>query len=154
MEMMNMFKIVILIMLLYSFGITIISYTIGEADTATGNDALNYISSFNDVSSEMDLESVSTDIQDSVQKQTNIPVIEIGALVFYSGNILIDLILNFAYAIPQMIGLLVHGIQILLNVDNYIFAVVELFAAVVVTVLYFIGIIQLLLSVRSGRTFT
>lgn len=142
-----MFKVVILIMLFYSFGITIFAYTIPT-------EALPYVSSFSDITDEISLQSVSEEVQDSVQKQTNIPVIEIGALVFYSGNILIDLILNFAYAIPQMIGLLINGILLLLNIDSYIFAVVELFAAVVVSVLYFIGIIQLLMGIRSGRILT
>lgn len=142
--MMDMFKAVLMVMLFYSFSITILTYAM-PADT------LNYVSSFSDITDEMNLESVSGEVQGSLESQTEIPVIELGSLVFYSGNILIDLILNFVFAIPEMIGMLVNGIMLLFNVDSYMFAIVELFAAVVTTVLYFIGLMQLLTSVRSGR---
>lgn len=143
-NMMVWFKTIIVIMLFYSFAITLLTYSLPA-------ESRHYVSSFSDVANEINLENTSTQIRDSVQAQTNIPVVELGALVFYSGNILVDLLLNFAFAIPEMIGLLINGIMLLLNIDSYIFAIVEIFSAVVVTVLYFIGLIQLLTSVRSGR---
>lgn len=144
---MAMFKAVILVMLFYSFAITIIAYSLPA-------DAKHYVTGFSDATSEISLESVSSEVQDSIQRQTNIPVIEVGALIFYSGNIIIDLLLNFAYAIPQMIGMLINGLMLLFGVDSYIFAVVEIFASVVITIMYFISIIQLLASIRSGQTIT
>ena len=64
----------------------------------------------------------------------------------------LDLLLNFAFAIPEMIGMLINGIQRLLNIDGYLFAAVELFFSVLMVALYFIGIVQLLGGMRSGRT--
>lgn len=139
-----MFKIIIVIQLFYAFSITAISYSMPE-------DSLNYVTSFSDITNSISLESVSSDVQGSLERQTDIPVIELGALIFYSGNMLIDLLLNFAFAIPQMLGMLVNGIMILFNVDGYLFGLVELFSSVLFGVLYIVALIQLLVGVRSGR---
>ena len=147
MTMMSLFKTIIVIMVFYSFAITLLVYSM-PADT------LNYVTSFSDITGSINLESVGTEVQDSITRQTNIPVIDIGALVFYSGNILIDLLLNFAYAIPEMFAIILNGIMLLLNLDTDIVSTVELFTVVLITVLYFIGIIQLLMGARTGRLFT
>jgi len=143
-SMMDYFKVVLALMLFYSFAITILAYSVPS-------DSLQYVTAFSDVGNSIDLETVGNDVQESLESQTNIPVIELGALVFYSGNILIDLLLNFAFAIPQMLGLLINGIQLLFNIDSYLFVVVELFASVAVMVTYFIGIMQLFTGIVSGR---
>jgi len=143
-QIMNLFLLIIIVQLFYSFAITMMAYSIPVND--------EFVTGFSETSENINLEEVSDDIHSSVIDQLDIPVIEIGALVFYSGNILIDLLLNFLYAIPQMMGMLVNGFLMLFNVDSQIFALVELFGVVAVTILYLIGIIQLLINVRSGRT--
>ena len=114
-------------------------------------DARHYVSIYSDLSENIDLEGTSNLIQESITRQTNLPVIELGAMIFYSGNIVIDLLLNFAFAIPQMLGLFVNGVFTVFNIDSYIFAIVQLFASVAVIVWYFITLIQLLTNTRSGR---
>lgn len=141
---MDYFKVVIIIMLFYSFGITILSY-------ALPSDSLTYVTGFSDLGESFDLETVGGDVQSSLESQTDIPVIELGALVFYSSNIILDLLLNFAFAIPQMFGLLINGISLLFNVDSQLFVVVQLFTSVTMIVLYFVGLIQLMTGIRSGR---
>lgn len=141
---MNLFVTIVIVQLFYSFAITSVSYAMPE-------DSLNFVSAFSDIANDINLENVSVQVQDSIESQTNIPIIELGALVFYSGNILIDLMLNFAFAIPEMIGLLTNAFLMLLNVNSYIWALVQLFASVVVTVMYFIGLMNILIGVRSGR---
>lgn len=144
MEAIDMFKVVIAIMLFYSGAITMITYSVPD-------DAKQYVSGFSDISEDININSVGTQIQNSVETQTDIPVVEIGALVFYSGNILIDLILNFIFAIPEMIGMLINGIMLLVGIDSYLFAVVETIMAVTFLVFYLIGVIQMLVGIRSGR---
>jgi hypothetical protein len=139
------FKVTLVVMLFYSFAITLISYALA---TTT---ALNYVTMFATPTSNYSINSVNTQVQGSLTRQTNIPVIELGALVFYSGNILIDLLLNFAYAIPQMLGLLIHSVELLFQLDTYMWAMVQIFASVLMTVLYFVGLIQLVTGVRSGQ---
>ena len=138
----NSFKAILIVMLFYSFVITTMTYV-------TPDGALNYIKSIDDITTPTDLQEVGEKVQSSVEKQTNIPVVEMGALVFYSGNILIDLILNFIYAIPQMIGLLVNLLLMLFNVESQVFAIVEIFAAVIYTVLMLLTLLEMLTNIRA-----
>jgi len=141
---MDLFKWILIIQLFYAFCITSVSYAIPD-------DAKSYVTSFSDVTDEISLENVSNSVKNSLERQTNIPVIEIGALVFYSGNILIDLVLNFAFAVPQMLGLIIAAIVMIFNIDGQIILFVELFSGVTITALYLISIIQLIVGLRSGR---
>lgn len=141
---MGLFKVMIIVQLFYAFAITILLY-------ATPINAQPYASQYQGITEQIDLETVGEEVEASLQRQTNIQMIEVGALVFYSGNILIDLILNFLFAIPQMIGMMLNGISQLLAIDNVMWVTVELFAMVAVTAWYLIGVIQLLVGVRSGR---
>lgn len=144
---MDYFKIMILVQILFSFGITGFTYSLPS-------DTLDYVTGFSDVSGKIDLNSVSGELEGSLSSQKNIPIIEIGALVFYSGNILIDLLVNFMFAIPEMIGLVINGVCIMLNVDSYIFALVQIFASVAISVAYILGLIQLITGIRSGQGIT
>lgn len=141
-EMLNMFKAILIIQMFFSVAITGIAYAIPDS-------AKHFLTSYSDLTQTVNLQNISGSVQTSLQRQTTIPIIELGALVFYSGNILIDLLLNFAYALPQMIGLLINSIMLLLNVDSYIFALVEIFCSVIISVLYLVGIIQLISNARS-----
>ena len=91
-------SVIILVQLFYAFGITLYTHALGEIP-----DGANYLDVFNDVANADTLESTGTQLQDSISQQTNIPILEAGALVFYSGNIILDLLLNFATALPQML---------------------------------------------------
>lgn len=144
MDTIEYFKAVVVVMLFYSFAITAISY-------AMPDDALNYVTGFSSLAEEVDFQSVTEQVQESVDRQLNIPLIELGAVVFYSGNVLVDLALNFVFAIPQMIGMLVNGIMLLFNVDSGVFALVQAFASAVLVISYMIGLMQLLTNVRTGR---
>lgn len=141
---MSFFKIMITMQLFYAFAITLLAYSVPA-------DAQSYVTSFSDLAEDISLENVSSEVQSSFESQTNIPLIELGALVFYSGNILIDLMLNFAFAIPQMLTLLLSGLLSIFGLDMFIFATMQLFLSVTVMVLYFMALIQLLTGVRSGR---
>ena len=110
------------------------------------------VTGFSSITDTINLETVNTRVQSSVDSQIDIPIIELGALVFYSGNIFIDLILNFAFAIPEMIAILVNGIFLLFSLDSQVWAVVQLFASVAMGVVYLIGVLALLVNVRSRGT--
>ena len=144
-DFMKIFMTIIIVQSFYAIGITTFTYAIPD-------EALNYVTSISDLSTEIDIESTTEQIQESLERQTNIPVVELGALVFYSGNILIDLVLNFAFAIPQMFDLLINGVIQLIPVDVVIFGNIRIFVYVVIMAMYFISVINLIVGVRSGRT--
>ena len=143
----KLFMAMLIVQLFYAFAITSITYALEP----TGALVDKHIQSFSDIISGVNAETVAAQVQGNIQKQTNIPIIELGALVFYSGNYLIDLLLNFAFAIPQMVGQLIAGITYMFNFDPFLANQLELFASGVVGLFYFMGIIQLLLNVRSGQ---
>lgn len=144
------FKFTLIVMLFYSVAINICIYSIGTFPD-NGN-ALDFVESFSDLEhTDTDMESIANTVEDSFDQQSDIPVVEFGALVFYTGNIIMDLVANFIFAIPEMIGLITHGITDIIGADKYIFVWVQAFSSVVMIVMYFIGMIGLISSIRSGQ---
>lgn len=145
MQIMDLFKTIIIVQLFYAVAITGLVATIPA-------DAQNYVTGFSDIADAIDINTVTADVQENLQRQQQIPVVELGALVFYSGNILIDLILNFFFAIPQMLTMLVNGLLLLFTgVEVQAMGIIQLFLSVVTVVMYVISVIQLTVGVRSGR---
>lgn len=141
---MDVFKVAFIVMAFYAVGITALVYSMPD-------DAV--INSYNEVfapSDDYNLNSIGSISSSALDDQTNLPSIDVGALVFYSGNILIDLLLNFVTALPQMISLLINGVLFLFNINSYFVDLLQIFTSVVTVSLYIIGLIQLLTSVRSG----
>ena len=147
MELMKLFSTILLVQLFYAMSITLLISTM-PVDTEYLTDP------FSDVSQRVDLNGTINQVQSGLESQTKLPLIEFGAILFYSGNILIDLLLNFAFAIPQMIGFVVYGITSIFNFPTIIVSTVQAFASGVIILLYFISLIQLLMSIRSGRGIT
>lgn len=142
------FKVVLLVMLFYGFSMTLITHAMPAdalpyADFATSSINAEYT----------DYDSVTSSVQGNLESQKDIPLLDVGALVFYSGNILIDLIINFATAIPQMFILIINGFMLLFGsgLDPYIMGIVQGFATSIILIFYILGISQLILGVRSGR---
>lgn len=143
-----MFKAIIVIQLFFALSIVLISNAIPDSH----NQAMDYVSKFSDVSTRVSMESVDNKFTSNLESQTKVPSYEIGALVYYSGNILIDLLLNFFFAIPEMLGLVIWGITSIFNINSFIIAQIQLFISVIVTAMYILGIIQLVTALRSGTS--
>jgi len=145
MEILQLFKAMVMAMLLYSVSINLIIYAIPD-------DAKEYVTIFNeDGNTAMDIETISEQVQGNLQQQTTVPIIDVGALVFYSGNFIIDLMLNFFLAIPQMFGFIIAGISVLFGIDTYITHSIEIMFFALFGIMYLLGIISLVLNIRSGR---
>jgi hypothetical protein len=137
-------KTVLLVMLFYSFAITVLNY-------ALPGDMHHYMYPFSEMGSGgYGLNETASRIQSNLEKQTRAPVIDLAALSFYSGNILIDLMLNFVFAIPQMISLLLMAFAVLFNFDAVIISHIQAFTTVAMCVVTFIGLIQGIVSLRSS----
>jgi len=61
------------------------------------------------------------------------------------------LLMNFVFALPEMIGMFLNGICMLFQFDSFIWQQIQVFFSVLILVMYFIGLIQLLTGIRSGR---
>lgn len=143
METMDAFKGILIMSLFYSFSITSIAYYMPP-------ESINHVQMFSNINSQISLDSVSQEVEGSLQRQTNLPLIELGALVFYSGNILIDMLLNFAFALPQMVVMLIAGVLYLFpTIPIFIKSQITIFSTSILMILYMVGIIQLLTNIRA-----
>lgn len=138
----NFFKAVMMVQLFFAICITMYSYALPD-------DAKSYPSFYEP---DVNIEDISGTIQSSLETQTNIPAIDLGALVFYSGNILIDLLLNFVFAIPQMLTFIINAFMLFfIGADSFILFQLQLFFSAGMVIFYVISLIQLLTNVRTGR---
>lgn len=140
----QLFMTIITVQLFFSLGITLFT-------NALPADTVQFVAGFSSPTRTVNLTTTGGEIQGSLERQTNLALIDVGALVFFSGNIFLDLLLNFAFAIPEMVGLLISGFLFLFNIDSGIMLLIEGFTAILLYSLYFIALIQFIASIRSGR---
>jgi len=143
---MNTFKYfigIIVLQLFFGFGITILSHSL----IGINPDIAPYMSDYTDIAP--DISNITTQIEGSMQSQLNIPVVDLGALVFYSGNIIVDLMLNFFFAVPSLFTLIANGFFGLFNIDAFLEANLKLFIYSIVSVLYFINLLAFIMNIRS-----
>lgn len=136
-------KIVLIIQLFYGASISMITYSLPAEYV---DNTLLYSQGAQSI------EETSSQVTDSMQRQLDIPTLDLGSLVFYSGNILIDLMLNSFFALPSMFGIIIYSIMNIFNFDPYLANTVSLFIAAALAVLYMVFLIGFLVSIRSGRT--
>ena len=141
-QMMDMLKVLLFVQAFYAFGITMIAYSIPP-------EALGYTTSVNGPSG-FDITTINGKLTTQLDSQKNTPLLDLGALLFYSGNMVIDLLLNFVTAIPQMILLLFQIIfGRFIGIDATLLANVEIFTGGIIAAIYVVNLIILLLNIRS-----
>lgn len=141
----SLFMTVMIAQLFFSLFLNIFTYSLPDS-------ARNYVNPFSEPADTINLEDTGSQLESSLQRQSNMPLIDVGALAFYSGNIIIDLILNFIWALPQMFAILLSGFFLIFSVDTYYAHLIQLFSTVVLLVYYVISLIMFLGSIRTGRT--
>jgi hypothetical protein len=141
------FKAVLLCSFLFGFGVTLLAYSLPGSANAYGQTYKDGVSA-----SGLGYEDIALEVEGSFNQQLNIPVIELGSLVYYSGNILVDLLVNFATAIPQILTILINGLVTVLggNIDIGLLAVVQGFLTAAIFAFYVLGVVSLLSNLRSG----
>jgi len=140
---MNIFISIIVVQLFFGSSVTLIAYAIPD-------NALNWVGNIQEGDTFNPTQTAEM-MQNAVERQTNIPLVDIGALVFYTGNIILDLVLNFAFAIPTMITMLINLISMLFGgLDTFFITVIQSFFSVLMLSFYFIYILEFVASIRSG----
>ncbi len=100
----------------------------------------------------IELGDMSNEFQTGIQQQKSFGVVEFGALALFSGNILIDLILNFFTALPSMATIIMNGVLMFMNLSDPIRNAVMFFTYAIVGIIYLISIILLLINIRSASS--
>lgn len=145
-DMIQFFVTVVLIQLFFSIGVTAIVYSMPP-----DADATDMVQGYQDLAGNVDFNAVSDKFENSLNRLTNTPVVDIGILVFYSGNIILDLLVNFAFATPAMVSMVFNGLMTLWGWDTTIMSFIQIFLSVAMMVVYVVGLLQLITNIRSGR---
>jgi hypothetical protein len=140
----DFFMTSIKLQLFYSLGITLLVYALASS----GQD-LHYLVVFNDSSVKTDINTMTQKIQSNFTSQTKFGIIDMAALVLYSGNMFLDLILNFFTAIPSMFSIIVNGILGLIPLEVNLKSTILTYIYGVVSVIYIISVVLFLLSFRN-----
>lgn len=135
----SLFTLLIVIQIFYSFSATLLTYSLTKLGV---NSDIYKINTTNYVE-------IGEKLQTGLQLQTNIPIIDMGALIFYSGNLLIDLMVNFFTAIPSMVTALVNFFFTIFVIDAQLASMIKLFVFSFVSILYVLMLIQFLISLRT-----
>lgn len=114
------------------------------------NAANNQVVMFNNSNNIIELGTLQSSIDQGVQDQTNIPLLETGALIFYSSATILNLMVNFFTAIPQMATLLVSVLFTFIPVDTSIAITVKAWVFGVVGILYAIALFAFITGTRTN----
>lgn len=144
MDAIDSIKIIFVISIFFSLGMNLISYTIPD-------DAKVYLLTANQQASNYNMTNIKNNVEGSYTKiRTGIPLIDIaGSLVFSSGNIFLDLIMNFALATPSLISLIIGIVFSFFPIDVQIITIIKVFIFAVFSVIYFINMIVLAINAFS-----
>lgn len=141
--MLKFIVLVVVIQLFYGVGITLLAYAMPASQTTL-------LSTYQEPSTDLDMTEISSTIEENIQSQLDIPIVDIGSLVFFSGNVVIDMMLNFFTAIPSMITILISGFFMLFPVDAFIATQIKLLFWVIAAALYFIAFLSFIMNIRAG----
>jgi len=89
-------------------------------------------------------------MQTALTTSTELPLVDTATLVFYSGNIMLDLIGNFVTAIPQMVGLLLNGFFMLFPIDITLQKTLFYSTYAFISILYLFSLMAFITNMRSG----
>ena len=94
---------------------------------------------FTDESGLIDYTTLNQQVESTVENQTNIPLLDFGALVFYSSSFLLNLMINFITAVPQMMVMFISAIAALLPI-GYLEVEIKGIFTIIISLFYFLGL--------------
>ncbi len=140
----DFFKYVIIIQIFFGIGASMISYTL------PGPDYVSIVMPSGMQSPESISENFTQDVEMIRNPPIDLPLIDTAFILFYSGNLVIDAFLNSIFAIPSMCTILVSAFTIFIPIDAQLASYLSLFVYTIIAVLYIIGIIGVVMNLRSS----
>ena len=139
----QLFTTLLLVSLFYSVAVTFIVPTLPNMGD-------NQVQMFVD-NGQTNIMTLSQTMQAGVTSTQNVPLLAAGALIFYSANIIVNLMLNFFTAIPQMITILFYAVATIIpGMSSQITAFAFYFQAIV-TIIYILSILVFFMGAVTGR---
>jgi hypothetical protein len=100
MNTLQLFTTLLIVQLFWAFSVTMLVPNMP-------NNQSNQVLMFNNDTGLIKLNVLQSSLETGIGDQANIPVLEVGALVFYSSATILSLMINFFTAVPQMVTLLI-----------------------------------------------
>ncbi len=88
-------------------------------------------------------------VEEQLGKEMHVPLVDMGTLIFFSGNIVIDLMLNTILAIPEMLLMLISGVMALFPINPYLAVQLKLFIFIAIAIMYVIMLLSFIADMRS-----
>lgn len=88
-------------------------------------------------------------VETAAGKEMNVPLVDMGTLIFFSGNLVVDLMLNTIFAIPEMIMILIGGFLALFPINAYLAVQLKVVIFAIIAIIYVILIIAFVADLRS-----
>lgn len=142
----DFFKMVIIIQLFFGLGVTMISHSLPDRTYITISQEITpeNVESIENISSNF-----TKDIENIRNPPIDLPIIDTAFVLFYTGNIVIDAFINSLFAIPSIVTILVKGFGIFVPIDPFFINMISIFVYAFVAILYIIGIIGVIINIRS-----
>ena len=142
MNTLQLFTLLLMVQLFWSMGVTLLVPNMPNA-------ASDQVIMFNNSNGIIDIGILQSSVDAGIGDQTNIPLLEVGALVFYSSATIISLMVNFFAAIPQMVTLLISVFFLLVPSDPIMVLNIRTWVAAIVGVLYAIALFTFIAGARA-----
>lgn len=145
------FKMIIVIQLFFGLGATMIAHSLPQQ---------TYLSISQQVTPEEieDIEDISGNFTEKIEAIRNppidLPFVDTAFVLFYTGNLVIDAFVNSLFAIPSMATALVKGFTMFFPIESSYETIITLFVYAFIAILYIIGIIGVIMNLRSSGGIT
>ena len=143
---MNALQLFVTLLLVQLFWSLSVSLLLPNMPNATSNQVVMFTNANNTI----ELSTLQNSVKSGITDQQNIPLLEVGALVFYSSATILNIMINFFTAIPQMVTLLMAVMFIFIPVSLSLQITLQAWVFGIVTVLYFVALFTFLMGTRTN----
>lgn len=106
------------------------------------------VSMYSSSSAVMNFGTTSSMVQTAFTNQTQIPLLDFGSLVFYSSSILLNLIVNIVFAIPELLGLFAGIILYFVPLDYTLAFTIKSAFIAICSIAYYVILVSLAAGTR------
>lgn len=140
----RMFTSAITMMLFYSITATMLTYSLPAED-------LRFVVSFDfgEENVKTNYTDISQEVQKNISTQKKVGITDIGGLVLYSGNLVLDLFLNFFASIPSMATLLFKILFLVIPINTELATQFLLGVYAFITTAWVLSLIFFITQVRT-----
>lgn len=140
----GMFVSFIFLQLFWAFAITLIVPFVPDAQ-------MNQVVFFENDAGLIEYSTLANSLEDGISDQTNIPVLDFGALIFYSSNLILSLMINFITAVPQMLMILLSAFANIFPINYTIMYYMKTFFTLILTIIYYLSLFLFITNIRGGN---